>query len=300
MEILRVAHSPDADDVLMFWAIQRGFIDTGRFRFVFESADTQTLNQWALQGEHQIIAISAAHYPAVAALYQPLRMGTSVGSGYGPVVLAASADRAQELTALLSEVSAQPQRAPHPPHNPLDDWTLLTPGLQTTSHVALKSLGAAFGSYLAVPIAPIERIFLELEALHNTGRKTAALVIHEGRLIYEQRGLHLAADVGKMWRTLFGASLPLGINVISRALPLAMRSELSGLLKRSLQYGQQHQEDFAKEYLAGDGVLDAARLDDYLGMYANDTTLDISSADKRAFDHLLTFVSPEPVQTDWI
>lgn len=300
MEILRVAHSPDADDVLMFWAIRQGFINTGRLRFVFESADTQSLNQWALQGKHQIIAISAAHYPAVAENYQPLRMGTSVGSGYGPVVLTASAERAEELATLLCQASAQNQDAPKSPQNPLSDWTLLTPGTQTTSHVALRSLGAIFGSYATVPIAPIKRIFDELEMRHDVDQKTAALVIHEGRLMFEKRGLHLAGDVGKMWKTRFGVNLPLGINVISRSVPLEMRSEISHLLRKSLLHGQQHQEEFAQEYLTGQGVLDEPLLKQYLDMYANDTTLDISSADQQAFEHLLKFVSAESVQPDWI
>jgi 1,4-dihydroxy-6-naphthoate synthase len=312
MQILRIAHSPDADDVLMFWAIRKGHIDTGNLSFQFETADTQTLNQWASQGAHHIIAVSAAHYAAISKDYQPLRMGTSVGSGYGPVILTASEPSARELSELLkfqpaTDTRSHPNARAHSDQDtenqalhPLNQWTLLTPGLQTTSHVALRSLGATFGGYQTVPITPIEHIFEELKSHHKHGRKTAALVIHEGRLIFQQHGLHLAGDVGKMWKTRFGVNLPLGINVIQRSLPQSSRLEISRILRQSLLFGQEHRQDFGIEYLSGTGVLDGPALNTYLDMYANDTTLDISQADRQAFNHLIQFVSPEPVPTDWI
>ena len=45
---IRVGHSPDPDDAFMFYALAKGKIDTGRYRFTHELVDIETLNRRAL------------------------------------------------------------------------------------------------------------------------------------------------------------------------------------------------------------------------------------------------------------
>ena len=47
---IHVAHSPDADDAFMFWAMAERKIDTGGRRYVHELADIESLNRRALAG----------------------------------------------------------------------------------------------------------------------------------------------------------------------------------------------------------------------------------------------------------
>src|SRR2546427_6410807 len=42
---IHLAHSPDADDAFMFWALAAGKIDTGDRRYEHELADIETLNR---------------------------------------------------------------------------------------------------------------------------------------------------------------------------------------------------------------------------------------------------------------
>ena len=63
---IRVAHSPDADDAFMFWALAAGKIDTGDRRYVHELADIETLNRRASAGELEVTAVSIHAYAYLA------------------------------------------------------------------------------------------------------------------------------------------------------------------------------------------------------------------------------------------
>ena len=279
--VIRIAHSPDADDRLMFWAIKQGRLISDRYAFEIHEADTQTLNRLATGEEYDIIAVSAAHYASIHAIYQPLRMGTSVGSGYGPVVVTLPHTDASIL--------------PAPGSQELQNWTLLSPGLQTTAHNALRVLGYHFGNVLEVPIQPMSLIFEKLHSLSLAAKLNgkpaliAALVIHEGRLTFESEGTILQLDLGLAWQKRFGCNLPLGINVIKRSLPVETREYLSTFLRQSMQAALLDRKTFEDEY-AQSGPLDRNTLQTYLKMYANETTLDISAEDRAAFDLLTSEV----------
>jgi 1,4-dihydroxy-6-naphthoate synthase len=300
---IRIAHSPDADDRFMFWPLRSGALGNHPFDFEFVEADTQTLNNLASAGTFDIIAVSAAYYPYISNTYQPMRMGASVGAGYGPVLVT------------LDPLSESLGHSPVPASAFVgDDWLLLSPGPQTTAHNALAALGYQFGNHIAVSISPVNLVFQELaawtkrrmlESKDNSSR-VAALLIHEGRLIYEKQGARLLLDLGAAWQERWGRNLPLGINVIRRSLPQSQRQQLSDLLRASFAFASANRESFLGS--AGSaGALDAAELDHYLELYANDTTYDIHPDDKAAFDHLLQVTSKEQqrstgaqIQADWI
>src|SRR5438093_449474 len=89
--IIRVAHSPDADDAFMFWAMATGKIDTGGRRYVHELADIETLNRRALSGELEVTAVSLHAYAYLADRYALLAHGASIGDRYGPRLVAREA-----------------------------------------------------------------------------------------------------------------------------------------------------------------------------------------------------------------
>src|SRR5207237_8330718 len=80
---IRLAHSPDADDAFMFWALAAGKIDTGTRRYEHELADIETLNRRALRGELEVTAVSLHAYAHLADRYVLLAHGASVGDRYG-------------------------------------------------------------------------------------------------------------------------------------------------------------------------------------------------------------------------
>src|SRR6188472_3640607 len=86
--LIHLGHSPDPDDAFMFWALASGEVDPRRFEFEHVLRDIQTLNTWALDGKLEVSAISLAAYPLVQDKYVLLPHGASMGSGYGPIVVA--------------------------------------------------------------------------------------------------------------------------------------------------------------------------------------------------------------------
>src|SRR5580692_7334529 len=97
MPPIRLAFSPDSDDLFMFWPLLHGKVTAEGLAFTHERADTETLNARAERGDVDVIAVSVARYATIARDWLLLPHGMSVGRGYGPVVVA---EHAQPLAAL--------------------------------------------------------------------------------------------------------------------------------------------------------------------------------------------------------
>lgn len=264
--MIKVAFSPDSDDIFMFWALLHGRVDAEGLSFEAERADTETLNARAERGETDVIAVSIAQYARVARDYLLLPHGMSVGRGYGPVVVA------REPTALAA----------------LAGKRVGVPGLRTTAYLVLRLLVPDFEP-VVIPIAPYARAFEALRA----GEVDAALLIHEGRLFYEREGTHKVVDIGEAWaRATGGLPLPLGGNAIRRGLGPELVEKVSRVCRSSIRWAVSHREEVARALLdaetRSDVGLDRASLDRYLDMYANADTVDAPEDVRRALGELFT------------
>ncbi len=76
-----IAHSPDADDIFMYYAIKFGWVNMDGVIFDNIALDIETLNVAALSGNYDIAAISFALYPHIKEQYAPLRTAVSFGEG---------------------------------------------------------------------------------------------------------------------------------------------------------------------------------------------------------------------------
>jgi 1,4-dihydroxy-6-naphthoate synthase len=259
MNPIRLAFSPDSDDIFMFWPLLRGKIDTEGLTFTAERADTETLNRRAEKGDVDVIAVSMGALPHVSANYMLLPHGASVGRGYGPVVVT------KDPATLAS----------------LEGKRIGIPGERTTAYLVLRLVAPAFVP-VVVPIDPYTRAF---EALRS-GHVDAALLIHEGRLTYEREGFHMVVDIGRAWADATnGLPLPLGGNAIRRGLGDALIAKVSDLCRKSIAWSLAHREEVMRELLAEESrpgvAIDRALLDRYLDMYANEDTRELKD-DARA------------------
>jgi 1,4-dihydroxy-6-naphthoate synthase len=262
---IRLAFSPDSDDLFMFWPLLHGRIDTRGYEFHHVRADTESLNQRAQKGDLDVVAISIATYPAVAKDYLLLPHGGSVGRGYGPVVVA------REPIAL----------------GDLRGKAIAVPGAGTTAYLVLRLLVPDFRPVF-VPIQPYERVFRAL----REGDVDAALLIHEGRLTYEAQGLVRVVEIGRAWEERTGGlPLPLGGNAIRRALGPDTIADVSELLREGIRYGLSHRDELIDELLRAETRaeigLNRELLDRYLAMYANADTLGYPDDARRAVEDLL-------------
>src|SRR6202046_5514902 len=91
------AHSPDSDDAFMFYGLATKKVRSSRVTFRHVLSDIETLNRKAMEGVYDLSAISFHAYPYVADKYVLMASGSSIGDGYGPMVVAARPFEADEL-----------------------------------------------------------------------------------------------------------------------------------------------------------------------------------------------------------
>ncbi|MFN7021741.1 MAG: menaquinone biosynthesis family protein [Phycisphaerales bacterium] len=262
---LTLAHSPDPDDVFMWWPItgmidpsdharitRPPVLDTGRFTFHALPADIDVLNRRAIDaGDLDITALSIFAWARVADRYALTSCGGSFGEGYGPKLVA-------------------PESLPT---NPL----IAIPGSRTTAFLllslALRQTGTPFRT-LELPFDQILRAVAEQRA-------DAGLLIHQSQLTYADLGLSELLDLGAWWLDRTGLPLPLGGNALRRDLerlhgPGTLR-EITSLLDRSIRHALDHRDESTDYAMRFAPDISRAQADRYIDMYVSPLTLDAGS-----------------------
>src|SRR5438128_9971297 len=257
---IHLAHSPDADDAFMFWALAAGRIDTGDRRYVHELGDIESLNRRALAGELEVTAVSLHAYAYLADRYALLAHGPSIGDRYGPLIVSR-------------------KRPPTRPRAALTGRLVAVPGELTTAFLTLRLYQPA-ARHIVVP-------FDQIEDYVAAGKADAGLLIHEGQLTFGDRGLHLWADMGEWWYRQTQLPLPLGGNVVRRDLGAELMPAIARDLKASIEYGLAHRAEALRHAQGFSRGLDADRTDRFVGMYVNAYTLDYGSLGRLAVGELL-------------
>jgi 1,4-dihydroxy-6-naphthoate synthase len=254
---ITLAHSPDSDDAFMFYGLATNKIDTGGLHFKHLLKDIQTLNEEATRGTYDVTAISFHAYAYVADKYALLPHGASIGDNYGPIV--------------VSREMATPADIPN--------LKVAIPGKLTSAFLALRLFNADF-QYEVVPFDKIIDAVLE-------GKADAGLLIHEGQLFYQAKGLHKVLDLGEWWHDRHGLPLPMGGNAIKRDLGPELIREVSSLLRQSINYSLNNREDALQYALQFARDMDPALADRFVGMWVNELTLDYTERGREAVRRLL-------------
>jgi 1,4-dihydroxy-6-naphthoate synthase len=241
----------------MFWALAEGRIDTRGFEFEHVLMDIQTLNEWALEGRLEVTALSLHGYPHVQDTYVLLPHGASMGSGYGPIVVAPHRLSLDQLKRV----------------------EIAVPGRMTTAFLVLRMVLGDF-AYREVPF---DRILDDV----SEGRADAGLLIHEGQLTYGAAGLEKCVDLGEWWLLQTGLPLPLGVNVARRDIGAERLRDLSEVLRESIGAGLAHRREAMEYALRFGRGLDEQLADRFVGMYVNDFTCDYGDEGREAVRELL-------------
>jgi 1,4-dihydroxy-6-naphthoate synthase len=256
--LIRVGHSPDPDDAFMFHALANGKIDTGRYRFVHELVDIETLNRRALSGELELTAVSLHAYAYLTDRYLLCTSGASMGDGYGPMVVA-------RKTMDRERVAAS---------------TIAVPGTLTSAFLALRLWLARGFEHVVVPF---DRILTAVEAGEWEGRRVdAGLIIHEGQLTFARHKLELVVDLGRWWKDETALPLPLGANAIRKDLGGEVIRDVDRLLRQSIDYGLNHRAEALEYALRYGRDLDRPLADRFVGMYVNEWTRDFGEPGREA------------------
>lgn len=256
MRTIHVAHSPDADDIFMYYAIKFGWVTPQEAKFENIAADIETLNQATLKGEYDICAISFALYPFVKEDYALLRTAVSFGNGYGPKLI-------KKKGSILKK-----------------NFKVALSGEFTTNALLFK---------IAYPNARITYMnFLEIEQAVLDGSVDAGVLIHESILTYND-ALEVEKEMWDVWQELAGKELPLPLGgmCLRRSIPLNQAIEYENTLIKAVQVGNANKKVLSK-MLIEQGLIrvDAPTLEKYLSLYANDDSIELSQLQYDALDKL--------------
>lgn len=256
MKNISVGHSPDADDIFMYYAIKFGWVTLEDTKFDNIALDIETLNQATLKGEYDICAISFALYPFVKDDFALLKTAVSFGEGYGPK--------------LIKKKGASLKK----------NFKVALSGEFTTNALLFK---------IYYPNAKVTYMnFLEIEQAVLDGVVDAGVLIHESILTYSEL-LEVEKELWDIWQELSGGDLPLPLGgmCLRRSLPLNDAIKYENMLIKAVDVANKNRKVLAPMLIEKDLIrVDASTLDKYLDLYANDNSVLLSEIQYKAIDKL--------------
>ena len=212
-KILRVGYTPDSDDVMNFYAWESGRIALPGWRARFHKDCISALNRGAEMQQFDLVSISSVRYPFVAQNYWILSSGSSVGRGYGPVLVAKEAVSIDQLRGRRVAV-----------------------GGRNTTGCALLQMYCP-GTDL------VEMRYDQIADAIIGGQIDAGVMIHEELLYFVEKGLSRVCDLGALWCQRTGLPLPVGLNVVHKRVGRQTAAGIAAVCRQSLQWGLEHRDE---------------------------------------------------------
>ena len=257
MRTISVGHSPDADDIFMYYAIKFGWVSLPKVKFENIALDIETLNQATLKGIYDICAISFALYPFVKDDFALLKTAVSFGEGYGPKLIKKKGTKLKK------------------------NFKVALSGEFTTNALLFK---------IAYPDARISYMnFLDIENAVINGDVDAGVLIHESILTYSSV-LEVEREIWDIWVELCNGEelpLPLGGMCLRRSIPLHEAIKYENALIKAVDVANKNRKTLAPMLLEKGLIrVDATTLDKYLDLYANDNSVKMSEVQYKALNKL--------------
>jgi len=251
-----LAHSPDADDIFMYFAIKFGWVDTKDYNFSNIGLDIETLNVEAIKGTYDVSAISFGMYPLIRDSYAMLRTAVSFGEGYGPKLIKRKGVRLKR------------------------NFKVALSGKYTTNAMLFR---------IYYPNARVVYMdFMDIEEAVVNGKVDAGVLIHESILNFDN-SLEVEKEIWDIWVELAGESLPLPLGgmAIRRSLPLNRALDIENILIDGVKIANDRKDELCKK-LENESLVRISNemLIKYLDMYASDNSMELSQLQIKALDKL--------------
>jgi 1,4-dihydroxy-6-naphthoate synthase len=251
------AHSPDSDDAFMFYGLATKKVRSPKVAFRHVLEDIETLNRKAMEGQYELTAISYHAYPYVSDKYVLMSSGSSIGDGYGPMLIAMRPMETEEIKGKRIAI----------------------PGKLTTAYLACKLFQPDF--------EPVVTPFDKITDAVKERTVDCGLIIHEAQMTYDREGFHRIVDLGRWFKNTHGLPLPLGGNVLLRSLGPEIQSECCRLMRESIQYALDNHDEALQYALQFARDMEPRLAEKFVGMYVNHYTLDAGDVIPRAVQKLL-------------
>ncbi|HUI81752.1 MAG TPA: MqnA/MqnD/SBP family protein [Bryobacteraceae bacterium] len=269
------AHSPDSDDAFMFYGLATKKVRSSKVTFRHVLSDIETLNRNAMDGLYELSAISYHAYPYIADKYVLMASGSSIGDGYGPMIISTRPMEPEELKGKRIAI----------------------PGTMTSAYLTCKLFQPDFEAV----VTPFDHI---TDAVRERS-VDAGLIIHEAQLTFDREGFHRIVDLGRWFKTCYGLPLPLGGNVLLRTLDPEIQSECCRLMRESIQYALDNHDEALAYAMQFARDMEPRLAEKFVGMYVNHFTVDGGDIVPEAAQKLLDLgyeagLIPKRVQVEFV
>jgi 1,4-dihydroxy-6-naphthoate synthase len=200
--------SPCPNDTFIFEEWIQGGLTNSTLRVAPSYCDIQTLNEFALKQDADLIKISSALYPQIKQDYHLLDCGGAMGYGCGPLLLGSDSP------------IFHPQK------------TVYLPGLHTTASLLFR-FWQNHNGYLGSKLK--YQVFDVLYKGLVSGQISQGVVIHESRFTYAKEGLHLIQDLGAFWESQTNSPIPLGVVLLHKRHSKEVATQCESLIRQSLE-----------------------------------------------------------------
>ncbi|MDD5615452.1 MAG: 1,4-dihydroxy-6-naphthoate synthase [Candidatus Methanoperedens sp.] len=245
MKKLSLGYSPCPNDTFIFYALAHKKV-RGSLEFSETLRDVETLNRMARSSELDVTKVSFNAFGHLRDDYCLLRSGSALGRGCGPLIVAKKRINIEYLAGK----------------------TIAIPGKMTTAYLLLQLFDPGITKVVEMPF---DRIMNAV----SLGTVDAGLIIHEGRFTYPKYGLLELLDLGEWWEKETGLPIPLGGIIAKRSLGADIINEVDRMLKNSVEFAFANRSmtrGYVREHAQ---ELDDEVIEQHIGLYVNDYTLDI-------------------------
>ncbi len=245
MNKLSLGYSPCPNDTFIFYALVHKKV-RGSVEFSETIKDVETLNRMALRGELDVTKISFNAFCHLREDYCLLHSGSALGKGCGPLIVAKDRINIADLAGKKIAI----------------------PGKMTTAYLLLQLFDPDIRNVVEMPF---DRIMNAV----SLGTVDAGLIIHEGRFTYPKYGLVEIVDMGEWWERETGLPIPLGGIVGKRSLGADVINEVDRMLRKSVEFAFANRSRMRGYIKKNAQELDDEVIDQHIGLYVNDFTLEI-------------------------
>lgn len=260
---LRVGISTCPNDTFTFHGLLSGAVVAEGLELEFRLADVQELNEALARGELDVGKVSFHAALQLADRFGVLEVGSALGFGNGPLLLAAREGDTPERFR-----DGRPAR-------------VLAPGKDTTATLLYRLFHDGEGTVE-------QTIFDQIVPALVRGDADFGVCIHEARFTYREHGVFLVEDLGERWERETRSPLPLGGILARRDLGAAVHRALNDAIRASLDHARREpaaallsMRRYAQEQ--ADDVLWK-----HVELYVNDFTRDLGAVGRSALGNLAT------------
>ncbi len=254
------------NDTFAFHGILERKVDLRGLDFRVDLLDVEELNRRLFAGDFDVAKASFHAALRLRGALGVLPVGSALGFGVGPLLLAARPDTHPRDPVPQPPGGARPAR-------------VLCPGAHTTATLLYELFHTDEGAVEQV-------VFSDIMPALEAGAADFGVCIHEGRFTWRAHGLALVEDLGAVWEEATGAPLPLGGILVRHALgPKTIRT-VTAVIRDSLAHARSHREETAPTMRRYAQELSDDVMFQHVDLYVNDWTTDLGDAGRAALDTL--------------